>query len=66
MWDERTFAKDGPCIRSLGLVRIFPRFISGGESNESNQGAGLGLCMCHLDTTTGCKLSTTGFLCPQV
>lgn len=21
--------------------------------------------MCHLDTTTGCKLSTAGFLCPQ-
>lgn len=24
-----------------------------------------GLFMCHLDTTTGCKLSTNGFLCPQ-
>jgi len=26
---------------------------------------GLSLCMCHLDTTSGCKLTTTGFLCPQ-
>ena len=28
--------------------------------------SGLGLCMCHLDTTTGCKLTASGFLCPQV
>lgn len=32
---------------------------------DSTLGPGLGLCMCHLDTTSGCKLSTTGFLCPQ-
>ena len=38
----------------------------GDDSADANQGPGLGLCMCHLDTTTGCKLSTNGFLCPQV
>ena len=38
----------------------------GDDSGDANQGPGLGLCMCHLDTTSGCKLSTNGFLCPQV
>lgn len=38
---------------------------TGDDSGDSTQGPGLGLCMCHLDTTSGCKLSTTGFLCPQ-
>jgi len=28
--------------------------------------SGLGLCMCHLDTTAGPKLTASGFLCPQV
>ena len=38
-------------------------FPSGDKINE--QGVGLSLCMCHLDTNDGCKLSTNGFLCPQ-
>ena len=37
-----------------------------GVGGVANTGAGLGLCMCHLDNAAGtCKLSTTGFLCPQ-
>ena len=40
--------------------------VLGDDLGDSTLGSGLGLCMCHLDTTSGCKLSTTGFLCPQV
>ena len=40
--------------------------VLGDDLGDSTLGPGLGLCMCHLDTTSGCKLSTTGFLCPQV
>lgn len=38
----------------------------GFPSHASSETASLGLCMCHLDTTKGCKLTTSGFLCPQV
>ena len=38
----------------------------GFPSHASSESASLGLCMCHLDTTSGCKLTTSGFLCPQV
>merc|ERR1712136_26478 len=37
----------------------------GGQSPAQQTQAGLSLCMCHLDTATGCKLSTSGFNCPQ-
>merc|ERR1712112_555550 len=36
-----------------------------GKVDGAAQSSGLSLCMCHLDTASGCKLSTTGFLCPQ-
>ena len=46
-----------------GLVKMgFPSH----ASNDGSSSSALGLCMCHLDTKTGCKLSTAGFLCPQV
>ena len=38
----------------------------GFPSHASSESASLGLCMCHLDTANGCKLTTSGFLCPQV
>ena len=38
----------------------------GFPSHASSENASLGLCMCHLDTLTGSKLTTSGFLCPQV
>ena len=38
----------------------------GFPSHASSESASLGLCMCHLDTTSSCKLTTSGFLCPQV
>lgn len=38
----------------------------GFPSHASSETASLGLCMCHLDTSKGCKLTTSGFLCPQV
>ena len=34
--------------------------------NVGRNNSGLGLCMCHLDTTVGPKLTVSGFLCPQV
>merc|ERR1719210_2550436 len=37
----------------------------GFPSHASSDTASLGLCMCHLDTASGCKLTTSGFLCPQ-
>lgn len=37
----------------------------GFPSHASSESASLGLCMCHLDTTSSCKLTTSGFLCPQ-
>ncbi len=37
----------------------------GFPSHASSDTASLGLCMCHLETTDGCKLTTSGFLCPQ-
>ena len=38
----------------------------GFPSHASSDNASLGLCMCHLDTSAGSKLTTSGFLCPQV
>ena len=38
----------------------------GFPSHASSEGSSLGLCMCHLDSKSGCKLTTSGFLCPQV
>jgi len=41
-------------------------FPSGDKVEGSTvQNTGLSLCMCHLDTASGCKLTATGFLCPQ-
>jgi len=45
------------------LIRM--GFPSGDKVDGAAQSSGLSLCMCHLDTASGCKLSTTGFLCPQ-
>jgi transcription initiation factor TFIIH subunit 2 len=41
-------------------------FPSHASNDPSTPSSGLGLCMCHLDTNSGCKLTTSGFLCPQV
>ena len=38
----------------------------GFPSHASSDSASLGLCMCCLDTSAGSKLTTSGFLCPQV
>ena len=38
----------------------------GFPSHASSDTASLGLCMCHLDASTGGRLTTSGFLCPQV
>lgn len=63
---EPTLIKMGfPCGGGGGGADTSGSAGAAGQSPAQQTQAGLSLCMCHLDTATGCKLSTSGFNCPQ-